>query len=210
MEKIIALMCISLFFMGAKIETDLDFMQKKYLSTQTLSAKFEQFEKSMTLGTTKVSKGTILIQRPTKFRWETTQPETSTLVSDGKKVWYYLPPFRKGEKAQLTIRQTANVQSKLAMDILSGNINLKKDFKVNRLGLRHYSLVPIKPSGDLKYIELFLENKTYLVYKLRLVTKTGNETQLLLNEIQLNIAFSKETFNFQAPQGVAIDIEEVD
>lgn len=174
-------------------------VQEKYKNVKTLTAEFTQRQKNVTLGTTKESSGRIYIMRPNKFRWETHEPEKSLLVGNGKKVWFYTAPFREGEKGQVMTKRAADVQSKLAIDLLSGQSDSNKDFKIKKLAEGHFSLVPLKPAGDIEHIELFVEKATNLVYKLVLFTKSGNETELTLKNVTLNPKLSVAMFNFVPP-----------
>lgn len=175
-------------------------MHEKYKDVKAITAEFVQTQKKIALGKTKTSEGRIYIRRPEMFRWETTKPEPSILVSNGKKVWFYTPPFREGENGQVMVRKAADVQSKLAIDLLSGQANLEKSFKTKKLPDGHFDLVPLLPAGDVSRIELFLEKQTNLVYKVVLHTKTGNETELVLKGVTVNPQLSDSMFQFVPPE----------
>jgi outer membrane lipoprotein carrier protein len=177
-------------------------MQEKYASAKTLTTQFVQRQKSIALGTTKESSGRIYFKRPDRFRWETHEPASSAsiLVSNGKKVWYYTPPSRPQGKGQVMVRRAADVQSRLAMDLLAGSANLHKDFRVKEQGPDRFELTPLKPAGDIEHIELFVERPTNLVYKLILFTTIGNETQLELKNVELGPELKDAMFNFVPPE----------
>ena len=174
-------------------------VQTTYKNVKTLTAEFTQQLKNIALGTTKESFGRIFIKRPDMFRWETHKPEQSILVSNGKKVWYYTAPFREDEKGQVMTKRAADVQSRLAIDLLAGTINTEKDFKVRRLSDDHLELTPLKPAGDIDRVELYIEKPTKLVYKLVLYTKSGNQTALTLKNVTLGPSLSDTMFNFVPP-----------
>lgn len=174
-------------------------VQSTYKNVKTLTAEFTQQLKNVALGTTKESSGRIFIKRPEMFRWETHQPEQSILVSNGKKVWYYTAPFRKGEKGQVMTKRAADVQSRLAIDLLAGTINTEKDFKVKRLADDQIELIPLKAAGDIERVQLYIEKPTKLVYKLVLFTKSGNQTALTLKNVTLGPNLSDTMFNFIPP-----------
>ncbi len=176
-------------------------MQAKYKDVLTLTAEFTQKQTNVTLGTTKETSGRIFIKRPNMFRWQTVMPESeiSILVGNGKKVWFYKPPFRAGENGQVLIREAADVQSQLAIDLLAGHANVSKDFKDKTLSEGHFELKPLKPAGDIEHIELFLEKSTNLVYKLVLFTSTGNQTELTLKDVVLGPQLSDKMFTFTTP-----------
>ncbi|MEW6056221.1 MAG: outer membrane lipoprotein carrier protein LolA [Bdellovibrionota bacterium] len=174
-------------------------MYAKYKTAKTLTAEFHQVQRNLALGTEKKSSGRLFIKSPDMFRWQTVDPEPSILVSNGKKVWYYTPPFRKEEKGQVLVRRTAETQSKLAIDVLSGQSKLEKNFNIESLEPRKYRLVPLKPTADIEHIELHLESPTDLVYKLILFTKTGNQTELTLKGTTLGPRLPDTMFNFTPP-----------
>ena len=180
-------------------DDDLAKMQKKYENVNSLTANFSQSQKNAALGRTKDSKGRIYIVRPNKFRWETFEPDASILTSNGKKFWFYTPPFQEGEKGQVMIRNAHDAQSKLAVDLLIGGSDFKKNFDYRRIEPLHYRLNPLKPAGDIDSIELFLENQTNLVYKLRLISASGNETTITLSQVELGPKLPESMFNFQVP-----------
>lgn len=205
----------SLFAANAKFKSDskrgaqpahhakspLQDVHEKYRDVKTLTAEFSQKQINIALGSTKESKGRISIRRPNSFRWETLEPakEISILVSNGKKVWFYKPPFRETENGQVLIRNAADVNSQLAIDLMSGRSNTEKDFKFKELAPGRLELIPLKPAGDIERIELFIESPTKLVYKLLLFTLTGNQTELTLKNVELNPKIPDSLFIFKAP-----------
>jgi outer membrane lipoprotein carrier protein len=178
-----------------------EILKQAYGNKMTVKTDFVQKQKNMIMGGVKESSGVIEIKRPDKFRWETLAPEKSVLIADGKSVMYYTPPFREGEKGQLLTRKAADVQSKTAIDLLSGQGDLKKTFRAIRIKENHYELKPLKPAGDIERIELFLNNQTKLVDQLLLIHTTGNETELVLKNVNLGISVDDSRFAFKAPPG---------
>lgn len=178
----------------------LEAMQAKYKDIRALTAEFTQRQTNAALGSTKESTGRIFIKRPNMFRWQTLEPEKSILVGNGHKIWYYTPPFRDGERGQVMVKRAADVQSRLAIDLLAGHADIKKDFKCKPLAPGAYNLKPLKPAGDVDRIELFLEKPTNLVYKLVLFTTTGNQTELTLKNVILEPQLGDSMFNFIPPE----------
>ena len=179
-------------------------LKRTYGDTRTLSANFTQIQKNTVLGTQKESSGLIDINRPDKFRWETDSGQKSLSLADGKNVYHYTPPFRDGEKGQVIIRKAADTQSKTAVELLSGGADLRKTFRYKAIGFDKYELLPIKNAGDINKIELFLDKKTRLVYKLRLFHATGNETELVLKNVKLGVAIESTRFEFKIPPNTEV------
>lgn len=188
----------------------LDSARAKYKSARTMTAEFTQKQKNLALGTTKESSGRIFVKRSSsggaiQYRWQTDKPDASLLVSNGKKVWYYTPPFRKDERGQVMIRSADSGQSRLALDLLTGGGD-GKSYKTRQLAEEgRFELKPLKPVGDVSRVELFLEKPTNLVYKVVLKTKTGNETELKLSNVTLGPKLPDSMFQFTPPP----DTEEI-
>ncbi len=175
-------------------------LKKKYGSTKTLKANFVQTQFNKMMGSEKKSEGILEIKRPDKFRWDTLKPDATLLVSNGKKIVYFTPPFQTGEKGQVIYKKSADVQSKLAIDLLSGSSNLQKDFKAKKAADGRYELTPIKKNlADINKIELYIEPKTDLVYKLKLQHATENETEIELKNLNLGSQLEDSRFEFVPP-----------
>ena len=61
-----------------------------------------------------VETGTVALKRPGRMRWEYETPEKKTFVSDGTRVFFYVPADR-----QVIVRQQAGERG-VAMALLSG------------------------------------------------------------------------------------------
>lgn len=77
----------------------LERVEKKYNKSKALSASFVQVKNLKAMGSVEKSGGTLKFKRPNKIRWEFQTPEESLLVSNGKKFWYYTPPFDEDESS---------------------------------------------------------------------------------------------------------------
>lgn len=207
-KNLSALFFITFVFLAATPHV-LDSIHTRYKASSTLTAEFFQTLKSKALGTTRESSGRIYIKRPDSFRWETLSEPRSILVGNGKKIWFYTPPPREGDRGQLIIRRAGDFQSKLAIDLLSGTIDFHKDFKIKHTEGERLTLQPLKPAGDLQEAEVFIDKHTNMIYKIRLVTLTGNETELRLKNVVFNPVLSTSMFNFSPPEGVPVEIEEI-
>lgn len=177
----------------------LEKMQSRYKNVKTLVIEFNQTQTNVALGDKKESSGRIYLKKPNFFRWETFEPNPSILTANGKKVWFYSAPFRKDEKGQVRVSKAADVQSQLAIDLLAGSNDLKKQFNIKALDDFRLELTPLKPAGDVEHVELELEKKTNLVYKLTLYNITGNQTELKLSSVRMNPELPAAMFNFVAP-----------
>jgi len=169
-------------------------LNQNFISKKTLTAEFEQTQKNLILATTKTSTGIIEIALPNKFRWETLSPKKNLLISDGEMVYYYIAPEKEGMKGELISKKAKEVQSELAIALLSGRIDLKHSFRAIYIKEGHFELTPQKQAADIERIELFVNQKTKEINKIILLHASGNETQLVLKNIKTGVSISDSRF----------------
>jgi len=180
-------------------------VEAKYKESKTLTAKFNQLNQSSTLGVTKENKGDLWVKRPNLLRWQTYEPDANLLVSNGKKFWFYTPPFDEEEPGQVIIKKSSEAHSKLANALMSGSFSLVKDVKLKAKGENHFIIIPKKgTAGDLTQAEVFIEKGTLYIYKIILKHKGGNRSTILLSSIQLGKVIKDSLFNFDPPSGTEV------
>ncbi|MCM2276982.1 MAG: outer membrane lipoprotein chaperone LolA [Oligoflexia bacterium] len=175
-------------------------IEAKYGEAGTFSARFSQINESATLKTRKTSSGTLLVKRPDKVRWETLAPDRNLLVSDGRKFWFYTPPFDEGENGQVVEKKSSAVKSKLAQALLSGSFSAARDLKVKKAGDREFVLVPkAGTAGSVKEARVFVNPAEKLIQKVILLHRDGNRSEITLSEIELGKPLEDRLFTFQIP-----------
>jgi outer membrane lipoprotein carrier protein len=176
-------------------------IENKYSTATTFEAEFSQINTVAALEQKKTSSGKIKAKRPGKLRWETLSPDKNLLVSDGKKFWFYTPPFEEGEHGQLIEKKASQVQSRLANALLSGSFSIAKDFKITEQGNSKFLMTAKRSSESVKSAELTINPKTRLIEKVVLEHKGGNRTEITLSNIQLGKPMEDALFKFVAPAG---------
>src|SRR2546425_12522807 len=72
-------------------------VEGRYRSAETLETQFlERYSENGRL--VRVESGKAYFRRPGKMRWEYESPESKMFLSDGKKVWFYVPSDRSEER----------------------------------------------------------------------------------------------------------------
>ena len=100
-------------------------LQKKYDSIRDFSADFVHTYKGGVLRKQITEKGHLLIKKPGKMRWDYTAPEPKQFVSDGVKVYSYIPAGQAGHRQNCaTDDDTASTPALF----LTGKGNLTRDF----------------------------------------------------------------------------------
>jgi len=183
-----------------EIPAALKAVEMNYAKSGTLTARFTQIQFSATSGKRTTSYGLILVKHPDKLRWQTIKPDPNLLVSDGKSVWYYTPPFDEGEAGQLIERKAGDIQSHWAQALLSGKISKQKGLKLKFLGKNRYRLIPTKgTSGTVFKAEVDVDPDKQLITKVILFHKGGNQADITLSDIQLGQPIEDAEFQFVKP-----------
>src|SRR6267154_2320107 len=68
-----------------------DALQRKYDTVKDFSADFVHTYQGGVLKKQLTERGTVLIKKPGKMRWDYTAPEKKLFVSDGSKLYFYIP-----------------------------------------------------------------------------------------------------------------------
>lgn len=183
-------------------------VEAKYAASSTFSAQFSQGQFNKMTGQTKTSSGKILVERPSKVRWETEKPERNLLIGDGKKFWFYTPPVDpedKDDHGQLIEKAASQVQSRLAGALISGSFSMARDMKIVQKSPSSFTLTP-KPgtAGTVEIATIEVDPQKKLIQKVSLNHKGGNRAEITLSQIKLGEPLDKKLFQFVAPKNTDI------
>ncbi len=177
-------------------------VETRYSKGGTLTAQFSQTQFNATTKSTKKSKGKLQLARPNRFRWDTTSPDPSSLVSDGEKVWFYTPPFDESEHGQVIEKPAKAVKTELASAILAGSLSSKTaELKVKPLGPNVFEVSPRKPgtAGTVERVLVEVDAKLKQIAKLTVHHKGGNRAEISLEDVKLGDPIEAAVFEFKAP-----------
>jgi outer membrane lipoprotein carrier protein len=177
-------------------------VEAQYVKAGTLEAEFTQVTETAALKRKKTSSGTIQVKRPNKFRWETRKPESemSLLISDGKKYWYYTPPFDEGERGQLIERKSSETQSRLANALLSGEFSSARGMKFEVITPSTFALFPKKgTAGTVTRAEVEVDSAKKQIRRVTLEHRDGNKAEISLTNIALGKPAEEAAFHFSPP-----------
>ena len=99
-------------------------LQRKYDGIHDFSADFVHTYRGGVLKKEAVERGRLLVKKPGKMRWEYTSPEEKLFVSDGVKMYSYIPQ----DKQVLVQSIPQNDQVSMPTMFLSGKGSLSRDF----------------------------------------------------------------------------------
>ena len=136
----------------------------------------------------------------------TSEPVGSLVVSDGDKLWMYLP-----SEGQVHVYQdlSSSASGSMAMDILGDLDSLDEKFETSmgEAGAGSYAVVlKPKPGMESSYlqIELVVAKSDYKLEKVTLTDLFGGLTIYSFSNLKLNPQLEKSTFTFVVPAGVEV------
>lgn len=190
---------------GPKLPEALAEIERTYQLKKTITASFKQISKSASTGIEKNSTGFIKIKQPNMIRWEIVEPDKSLLVSDGKKFWFYTPPFEAGENGQVIVKKTATTQSRLAHLLIAGSFSsslVSKEVELKASDSNQFQLIPKKgAAGTVKSALIEIDPVRKRIVRVVLDHQDGNRAEISLNQIELGKNLPDSDFRFIPPPG---------
>ncbi|MFL5813838.1 MAG: outer membrane lipoprotein chaperone LolA [Bdellovibrionia bacterium] len=178
-------------------------VEAKYFKASTLIADFIEADQSNTTKQTKKSSGKIQFKRPGKLHWETLKPDHNILISDGKKFWFYTPPFDEGEAGQYIEKDASKVQTKFAQGLLAGTFSYNVssgNMTVTQTNATDFIVIPKKGTGGtVKQATLKVDPQQKLITGVDLQHRGGNTSHITLSNIQLGKPLDDSLFHFTPP-----------
>jgi len=198
-----------------------DRLNAHYRKVQTLQAVFlERYSEGN--GSARVESGTVFFRRPGQMRWEYEAPEEKLFLSDGKRVWFYVPADRA--VTRVPIKESADWRTPLAL--LTGKANLSRlcsriDLVEGAPAAPGNQVLRCLPKGEKReaaspepgslsasedFTEVLLEvaSATGELSRIQIRQPGGVELEYRFGSWKQNVRLPEELFRFQVPPGVAI------
>jgi outer membrane lipoprotein carrier protein len=183
-------------------------LQKKYDTIRDFSADFVHSYRSGALRKQLTEKGHLLIKKPGKMRWEYTTPEQKLFVSDGVKIYAYIPQDKQVVVSNVPTDDAASAPGLF----LAGKGNLVRDFIATLTdvppgmpaGTRALKLVPRKPQPDYDWIVLLVDQTTLGLRGLMSTDAQGGTSTFSFANLKENVNPADKEFAFQMPRGVDV------
>ncbi|WP_201582552.1 outer membrane lipoprotein chaperone LolA [Psychrobacter jeotgali] len=172
-------------------------LNKLLTNTKSMTANFSQTTKGASSGT---FTGTMSVQRPNNFRWETKSPSEQIIVANGNSMWIYDKDLEQATK-QAVDTQVGNTPALL----LSGDPSkIDKNFRVTQpySSKNYYVLYP--KSGDASFKNLSVSFSGGKPVMMVLNDSLGQTTSIKFSNIKLNPSINSSQFKFTPPAGVDV------
>lgn len=167
----------------------------------SLTGKFSQTLQDANGNAGKPSNGTLALQAPRQFRWETLAPSKQTIVADGSRVWLYDPDLE-----QVTVRVQSSEESHSPLTVLTDVKQMDKDFNVaeqgDHDGLSWLRLTSKAKDPQFDYADLGFDANGLARMLFR--DQLGAVTDIRFSGWQRNVPVPPDTFNFVPPQGADV------
>jgi outer membrane lipoprotein carrier protein len=183
-------------------------LQEKYSRVKSLSAEFVQIYRAPGVAA-RHEQGTVVLSKSRKMRWHYTQPEEKFFISDGSKVYLYVPAERQVTRAD--IKEHDDIRASFAFFL--GDLNLRRLFTLieepqneNAVDAGNYLLRFIPKRPQTGFSELFVEVNP-LNLQLRRITireYDGGRSDFLFSNVREDVAVSPSDFIFKVPPGVQV------
>jgi outer membrane lipoprotein carrier protein len=183
-------------------------LQKKYDSVRDFSADFVHTYRGGVLRKEISEKGKVLVRKPGKFRWDYTSPEVKHFVSDGMKVYSYVPQDKQVIVTTVPPDDTASTPALF----LAGKGNLARDFTASDAplppgapaGSQALKLVPKTPQRDYDALVLVVDPTTFALRGMVTTDAQGGTSSLMFSNLKENVGAADKDFVFTMPRGVDV------
>lgn len=183
-------------------------LQKKYSGIRDFSADFVHTYKGGVLRKQLTERGHLVIKKPGKMRWDYTSPETKLFVSDGVKLYSYIP----ADKQVIVGTVPSGEESSTPALFLTGKGDLIRDFTPSNgevppgvtTGTLALKLVPRKPQPDYDWLVLLVEPGTLALRGMMTSDSQGGTSVFAFSNLKENVGIADKEFVFRMPRGVDV------
>lgn len=145
--------------------------------------------------------GTLALQAPRQFRWDTNAPYKQLIVADGERVWIYDPDLE-----QVTVRYQSSEEAHSPLTVLTDFSQLDHQYTTNEQGEHDgYVWLRLKSKDkepEFEYVDLGLDEHglKHMIF----LDKLGNRTEIAFSDWQRNTLLAVDSFKFTPPKGTDV------
>lgn len=183
-------------------------LQRKYDGIKDFSTDFVHAYEGGVLRKLITERGRLIVKKPGKMRWEYTAPEEKVFVSDGVKMYSYIPEDKQVIVATIPPQDDATTPTLF----LAGKGNLVRDFTPSLVelpagmaaGSRSLKLVPKSPQREYDWLVLVVDPATLGLRGLATVDAQGGKSSFSFKNMKENVGLTDKDFAFKIPRGVDV------
>jgi outer membrane lipoprotein carrier protein len=183
-------------------------LQRRYDGIRDFSADFVHTYKGGALKKTVTERGRVQIKKPARMRWDYTSPEPKLFVSDGSRIYFYLP----ADKQVMVSPVPPDTEGASPALFLAGKARLATEFTPSLVdlpeglpaGTRALKLVPKSKQPDYDWLVLAVDPETLAIRGLMTVDAQGGTSSFAFTNLKENAGLTDNQFVFKPPRGVDV------
>lgn len=180
-------------------------LQEKYDRVKDFTADFTHTYEGGVLKRKSTERGTVQVKKPGRMRWEYTTPEKKTFVSDGVKMYSYVP----ADKQVIVSDVPRADEATTAVMFLAGKGNIGRDFDVaytetappGSVALR---LDPRRKQRDYDWLIVVIDSTTLRIRALTAADQQGGRSTFEFTNYRENTGVADNVFAFKIPRGADV------
>ncbi len=182
-------------------------LQHKYDQVHDFSADFTHTYTGGILQKTVTEHGKVFIRKPGLMRWDYAPPNHKLFVSDGVKIYSYIPADRQVIVSTVPPADQATTPTLF----LAGKGSLTRDFTASLVdwpdtppGTVALKLIPKQPQHDYDWLILVVERQSLQIRTLVTRDAQGGTSSITFTDVKENVALPDRLFTFKIPRGVDV------
>lgn len=182
-------------------------LQARYEQIRDFSADFIHTYEGGVLKKKMTERGKLVVKKPGKMRWTYTAPEEKLFVSDGRKMYAYVP----ADKQVIISDVPAADRATTPVLFLVGKGNLARDFAAaftelpggpaNTLTLK---LTPRQRQPEYDWLALVVDRASLQLRMLAAADAQGGRSTFTFLNLKENVGLADKIFTFSIPRGVDV------
>jgi outer membrane lipoprotein carrier protein len=183
-------------------------LQRKYGTVRDFSADFVQTYRGGVLNRQMKDSGRVMVRKPGMMRWEYKTPEEKLFVSDGSRVYWYIPQDKQVQIGDVPTDDRATTPALF----LAGKGDITRDFTPTLVeppagyppGAQALKLVPITPQAEYDWLIIVVDPGTLALRGLVTGDSQGGTSSFSFTNLKENVGLADKLFTFTPPRGVEV------
>jgi outer membrane lipoprotein carrier protein len=182
-------------------------IQRHYDQVRDFQADFTHTYVGGILRKKTVERGRMAVRKPGRMRWTYTQPEEKLFVSDGNRVYSYVPADKQ---VYVAVVPTGDQATTPAL-FLAGKGNIQRDFTVTSTSVPDapastvaLKLTPTRPEREYDWLNLVVDKASLELRMLVTSDSQGGLSTFAFSNLRENTGIPDKEFVFVMPRGVDV------
>jgi len=183
-------------------------LQRKYDTVRDFSADFVHTYRGGVLRRQLSERGRVSIKKPGRMRWEYLVPDEKLFVSDGLKIYSYVPE----DKQVMVMSMPGESSATTPALFLAGRGSIGRAFSAELAPLPEglpkeltaLKLTPRERQPEFEWLIVGADPKTFALRGLVFVDAQGGTSTFSFTNLKENIGLTDKTFDFKIPRGVNV------